>query len=135
MVNFGVSSKQTGKARQAFERSAQQAGFFAAGTDRLIPPAFAARPETKPLDDGGETLPEGGKNDGTGGGPTPPGLHPFVQGLLQALPEPETDWPVANRAKWLQTAANIFDLIYEGDGGIKIETTIAQRSLRPRDAE
>jgi hydrophobic/amphiphilic exporter-1 (mainly G- bacteria), HAE1 family len=33
----------------------------------------------------------------------------------------------------LQTAANIFDLIYKGDGGIKIEMAMAQRSPRPSE--
>lgn len=50
-------------------------------------------------------------------------LHPFVQGLLKTLPEPETDWPIAKRIKWLQAASNIFDLIYkteEEKTGIKI---------------
>ena len=134
MENFGVSSKQTGRARQAFERSAQQAGFFESGPDRLIMPAFATRPETRPLNDVDAVLPSHDKTGGGGGG-APPGLHPFVQGLLQTLPEPETDWPVPDRAKWLQTAANIFDLIYEGEGGITIELAGAQRSPQPRDAE
>jgi hypothetical protein len=59
--------------------------------------------------------------------------HPFIEGLLQTLPEPEDDWPTVARVKWLQTAANIFDLIYKGDGGIKIEMAIAQRSPRPSE--
>jgi hypothetical protein len=46
-----------------------------------------------------------------------PTRHPFIEGLLQTLPEPHTDWPAQDRAKWLQTAANIFDLIYKGEGG------------------
>ena len=51
--------------------------------------------------------------------------------LLQTLPDPEEDWPAAGRVKWLRTAANIFDLIYKGDGGIKIKMAMAQRSPRP----
>ncbi len=39
-------------------------------------------------------------------------LHPFFQGLLEALPEPGTDWPVAKREQWLETARNIFALMY-----------------------
>jgi hypothetical protein len=64
-----------------------------------------------------------------------------IVGLLQTLPRamfgdtgaPETEWTTQARAKWLQTAANIFDLIYKGDGGIKIEAAMAQRSPRPGD--
>jgi hypothetical protein len=72
--------------------------------------------------------------NGNGGGQTPPPTpprHPFIEGLLKTLPEPDDDWPAAGRVKWLQTAANIFDLIYKGDGGIKIELAMAQRSPRP----
>jgi hypothetical protein len=46
MREVGVSSKQTGKARQAFMRSARPAGFFAHGEDRLVRPAD---PGTKPI--------------------------------------------------------------------------------------
>lgn len=42
-----------------------------------------------------------------------------------------TDWELAQRVKWLQTAANIFDLIYKGDGGIEVRAAIAERSRRP----
>ena len=39
-------------------------------------------------------------------------LHPFFQGLFEALPEPGTDWPLAKREQWLETARNIFALMY-----------------------
>jgi hypothetical protein len=70
-----------------------------------------------------------------GGGGEPPfsKLHPFIQGLLQTLPEPESDWPSAARVKWLQTAANIFDLIYKGEGGITVSAAMANRSPRPQE--
>jgi hypothetical protein len=44
-----------------------------------------------------------------------------VQGLLDSLPEPETNWTVDGRAKWLQAAANIFDLMYKGSGEITVK--------------
>jgi hypothetical protein len=59
-------------------------------------------------------------------------LHPFIQGLLQTLPEQGTKWKAIDRAKWLQTAANIFDLIYKRDCGVKVEAAMA--SVR-RDPE
>ena len=40
-------------------------------------------------------------------------LHPFFCGLLETLPEPGTDWPPANREQWLETARNIFALLYQ----------------------
>jgi hypothetical protein len=45
------------------------------------------------------------------------GMARIVHGLLKTLPEPDTEWASSARLKWLQTAANIFDLIYKGDGG------------------
>jgi hypothetical protein len=39
-------------------------------------------------------------------------LHPFFQGLFESLPEPGTEWPAAKREQWLETARNIFGLMY-----------------------
>jgi hypothetical protein len=131
-VSYGVAQKQAERARQAFERSAQQAGYFdQGGKDRLVRPLVGGddEPSTsiEPEDFGG---------GGGAGGDAPPRvirpaqgsgrsssyapLHPFVQGLLDSLPEPETNWTVEGRAKWLQAAANIFDLMYKGDGNITV---------------
>ena len=63
--------------------------------------------------------------------PPPPTRHPFIEGLLQTLPPPHTDWAATDRAKWLQTAANIFDLIYKGEGGVTVTAAMASRSPRP----
>jgi len=119
MAKMGVAPKQTDRARQAFERSAQQAGFFATGTDRLIMPAIpvaasaSSPPESRPTERGV------GHSGGGGGDRT---LHPFILGLLETLPEPQQEWPLEAQAKWLQTAASVFGLIYKSDGGqIKIE--------------
>jgi hypothetical protein len=40
------------------------------------------------------------------------GLHPFFRGLLDVLPEPGEEWPAPQREQWLETARNIFTLIY-----------------------
>lgn len=125
-VRFGVSSKQKTNARQTFDRSANQASFFANGQqDRLIEPIIGVSsrsPDSRSTaaDDAGyqndiETAPPS-KPEPVGGG----NLHPFIQGLLDTLPEPQTNWTVEGRAKWLQAAANIFDLIYKGSGEISV---------------
>ena len=54
--------------------------------------------------------------DGTGERRVPQALHPFFRGLLDTLPEPGADWPRAQREQWLETARNIFALIYEDPG-------------------
>lgn len=119
MVNLGVSSKQKDKARQAFERSAAQAGFFEHGKERLIMPAGLGDAEPPP-ENGHKPLDHNGGGGGGGGGPDLSELHPFIQGLLKTLPEPDSEWSVADRAKWLRTAANVFGLIYKGEGNITI---------------
>ena len=108
----GVSSKQTGRARQAFMRSARQAGFFAHGEDRLVRPAG---PGTKPIepqksDAAVAKLEEGG---GKGGGGLPPDIDPTIRGLLVRLPKSGDVWPEADRKLWLQLLEGSFQLIYK----------------------
>jgi hypothetical protein len=120
-VKFGVATKQKTNARLAFDKSATQAGFFQNGQDRLIEPIIGAVPS---VDRGRPTTDENGSySDGASAEKTAPdtsGFHPFIQGLLETLPEPQTNWAIEGRAKWLQAAANIFDLIYKGSGEIDI---------------
>ncbi|AMN43231.1 hypothetical protein [Rhodoplanes sp. Z2-YC6860] len=133
IVALGVSDKVKDRARQVFERSAEQAGFFAHGRNRLVMPGFAARqadaapPPPPPADEPQDEKKKGGNGGGFDG------HDPLIIGLFQKLPEPEADWPVAARLKWLQTAANIFDLLYKGDGGgISMSAARAERSPRPQ---
>jgi hypothetical protein len=128
IVGLGVAEKQRDLARQTFARSAQQAGYFEHGKNRLIRPGVAPLTEER----GGESKGGKGRGSGNGGGKD---LHPFIEGLLRTLPDPdaEEEWPLDKRVKWLQTAANIFDLIYKGDGGIRVEAAVAPRSPRPHE--
>jgi hypothetical protein len=133
MVLMGVAEKQIRTARLVLERSAQYAGFFEHGKDRLVMPGVSPDGRKEPpKPEESDKSPGGGKGDGGGDKPR----HPFIEGLLRTLPDPEIEkkWPLEKRIKWLQTAANIFDLIYdEGEGGIKVEPAQAQRSPRPQD--
>jgi len=122
-VKFGVSSKQKANARLAFDKSATQAGFFLNGPDRLIEPIIGS----VPMGDIAGSTPEETENGGDKSRasieramPDDAGRHPFIQGLLDTLPEPQTNLTMEGRAKWLQAAANIFDLIYKGSGEIHI---------------
>ena len=79
-----------------------------------------------------------GKGNGGDGDGSDRRLHPFIQGLLDTIPsipdpKEKPDWPVPDRVKWLQTAANIFHLIYKGDGGITVSAAMANRFPRPHD--
>ncbi|HKV05261.1 MAG TPA: hypothetical protein VJO53_09170 [Candidatus Acidoferrales bacterium] len=111
MVALGVAPKQKDRARQTFQRSAKEAGFFDFGTDRLVLPAIQRGIEKKPTDQsksGPERIEEAGRNLREPGS----AYHPFIQGLLQSLPEANTPWSTDARKKWLQAAENIFGLIY-----------------------
>jgi len=119
MVTLGVAPKQRDKARQVFLRSAQQAGFFAYGTTKLVYPTLGSTEAATNKPKAGEGEREHSREDtnprnggGSGGGGRGQ-YHPFIQGLLQTLPEPKTEWPLAARKKWLQSALSIFDVIYE----------------------
>jgi hypothetical protein len=124
-VRFGVASKQKTNARLAFDKSASQAGFFPNGQDRLIEPILSGggRPQDRARQsDEVEEDTVSASEPLYGASSRTEGLHPFVQGLLDTLPEPQTNWTVEGRAKWLQAAANIFDLIYKGSGEITIKS-------------
>jgi hypothetical protein len=124
MVSAGVVATQSARARQAFIKSAAHAGFIDAQTGRFVKPGISSvstrsEEQAKPpaQHEGG-----GGGRGGSGGGDDQKNLHPFILGLLKTLPEPESDWPISERTKWLKTAASIFGLIYRGEGSVKIES-------------
>ncbi len=71
MANLGVSDKQKGRARQLFEKSAEEAGFFEHGNNRLVMPGVVTGPGAKqidsaPIDDGNKPVDKGGGNGGIG---------------------------------------------------------------------
>ena len=120
MMTLGVASKQKGRARQVFHRSATQAGFFAFGSDRLVEPNIKANHDGKSDHrdedvDGREDSDE--RKDKSE-------RHPLIEGLIRTLPQAEKQWTLEERRKWLQAAANIFDLIFtdtdEDKGTLKI---------------
>jgi hypothetical protein len=118
---LGVAPKQRDKARQVFQRSATQAGYFAYGNNRLVTPQFkvgaadpagAKKPEETPGGNGGN-----GSGSG-GGGKTERKLNPFIEGLLETLPATapapnKAEWSLQGRLDWLQTAVGVFNLIYK----------------------
>ncbi|MFN0153602.1 MAG: DUF5343 domain-containing protein [Gaiella sp.] len=55
------------------------------------------------------------------------GRHPFIEGLLQSLPEAGTVWPDAKRKDWAEAAIAAFNMIYErpaSDSEIAIKITV-----------
>lgn len=136
MANLGVSSKQTDKARQAFDRSARQAGFFWSGQDRLVvPPLKGEAPGSRPLEPntpgagtGSNTFGGGGGAGGTGGGGGD--LDPLISALIQKLPK-SGKWPVAERVTWLQMIAMAFQMSYGNEANISIKADASSNAGQP----
>jgi len=120
---MGVGAKVKEKARQVLLRSAKQAGFFEAASDRLVKPSIrqeftaerlAEQPDKQVLPPGRSTGvgAGGGVGGGAAGGGSGGGQHPLIQGLLLTLQEPGKDWSSQERVNWLNMAASIFKMIY-----------------------
>jgi hypothetical protein len=106
MRELGVSVKQVGKARQAFQRSADQAGFFGQGNTRLVAPAALPPVSYSPEGPPKSPRPQGGGLDNA---------DPLIVGLFRKLPAPETRWPEGEQAKWLELAKHILPAVYGSD--------------------
>jgi hypothetical protein len=119
LVNFGVAEKVKDRARQILDRSAKQAAFFEAASDRLVKPRVDDQYEngfdSDQQSEQSERTKNGGGDGGGGGRGRDLELHPFIEGLLKTLPAPDTLWTMTGRLKWLQAANNIFGLIYTVD--------------------
>jgi hypothetical protein len=114
MVGLGVAEKQKDRARQVFERAAEQAGYFEHGRNRLVMPGIAPgsqREEEKPREE---------DRNGGGGGNEPPEIDPIIGGLLKRLPKSGAEWPEAERKLWLQLLEGSFKLIYKDNTPTKI---------------
>jgi hypothetical protein len=111
--SWGVAAKQTARARQVFERSADDAGFYESGRNRLVIPAAAnfRGPEThKALKDQTD-----GGTERTGKVSAESGLEldPIIRGLISRLPPRESVWPIAERDLWLSILKSSFQLVYK----------------------
>ncbi len=128
--NYGVSPKQTDKARQAFDRSAKQAGFFDHGNDRLVMPGDTTVQPTPAAQETREAPTLGRGSSGGGGGELPPNLDPLIVALLHKMPTGKS-WPLPDRAKWLRALAMNLSFVYEADDGKagEIEVTIEADSF------
>lgn len=123
LVNFGVAEKVKDRARQILDRSAKQAAFFDAASDRLVKPRVDEVSDNNFAESelaGDQTDRRG--NGGGGGTGDGGGMHPGFQLLLQTLPPPGTEWDAKQRMHWLVMANSAFNMIYKADkDGAEIE--------------
>ena len=104
IIRAGVPQKQANRARQVLMSSAKYADFYDAKNNRLVEPVSSSKPPV-PLR---ETISIAMKSAGES-----KKLHPLIEGLIETLPNKGDPWSEINRKKWLETAENIFSLIYK----------------------
>lgn len=117
---LGVASKQKDRARQVFERSADQAGFFEHGRNRLVQPGVTAATGKPPAEE------QKGKGSNGGGGGDD--LDPLIGALLQKLPKAGEQFNQQERTTWLQMIAMAFQMAYGPVGEIEIKAKAAANS-------
>lgn len=128
MVRLGVTGSQSSRARQAFQRSAEEAGLFAHGRDRLVLPSGANMQVQH------EEAEEGGQDEeATAPGPArvpnqppsrrPANQDPLIQGLFSRLPDDGAEFGPTAQEKWLELARHILEAVYGSgqEGGARIE--------------
>jgi hypothetical protein len=131
MRRLGVPHKQVQKARQVFSRSAEMAGYFGSGRDRLIRPPgskVAVEPSSAPAPR---------ERPGAGAEAVPMGDHPLIAGLVAKLPAEGKRFSPQQRERWLLAAKVNLELIYATDDDPDPETLAAggvseQPSSTPR---
>lgn len=144
LVGVGVAIKQKDRARQILQRSAEQAGFFTQGRNRLVSPVLGGPAEeaTPPTYDSSRAdfispapttpaAPTGPRHSQAGGGggnsndSTSPMDNKLIQGLVESLPPVGTEWAEVERQEWVALAELIFKRVYKDTirGGAAVESS------------
>ncbi len=134
MVDMGVAFKQKDRARQVFQRSADQAGYFSHGRNKLVSPIInGMAPEVEssgndsyradilpspPVHSPGQPPSRAGHGGGGGGGAgsnesKSPMTNKLIQGLVESLPDIGTPWAEEEREEWAALAQLIFKRVYK----------------------
>lgn len=122
MVGLGVAAKQKDKARQAFQRSADQGGFFQHGRNRLVAPKIFGSPRSEhPRREDAREASASGAAAETGGvtdAQTP--HHELIKGLFRMLPT-EGSFSKRQQERWLAAAKVNLALVYGADDASESE--------------
>jgi hypothetical protein len=123
-VRLGVAEKQKDRARIAFNKSAEQAGFFEHGKNRLVQPGIVAKGATGNV---GSDVKDDSAGDGGGGdGPTL-NLDPLLMALLQKIPSKTEGWSASRRVRWFRTfAMNVSQVYDEDDSPVELRIEVSQ---------
>jgi hypothetical protein len=103
MIGLGISEKQKAKARQAFQRSAKQAGFFDQGRERLVLPS-GVTPAQSNRANAHNAAPSNGENRGRAGvtSSSTSGPPAKIKMLLGVLPGDGEAWSDDEQDTWLE---------------------------------
>jgi hypothetical protein len=114
MEELGVVAKQTDRARQVFTRSADQAGLFWSGKDKLVLPP-AANGNVPAAGDGGKGDPD---EEDDGEGQEKMSDAPLLKALWEMLPA-DKNFPTEQRKRFFTALAFNIDYVYgpPSDGG------------------
>lgn len=124
-VRLGVAEKQKDRARAIFNKSAEQAGFFEHGKNRLVQPGIVAKENAASVT---EPQKEDTLGGGSGGGDgTALDLDPLLMALLQKIPTKVEEWPPAKRLRWFRTFAMNVSQVYDDDENpVELEIKLAK---------
>jgi hypothetical protein len=126
LVTLGVASTLKERARSVLERSAEYAGFYKHGRERLIQPAnpsFKEDTEEKsdeaPVDHSRPAVSSIGEKN--------LGLDPLLIALLQKIPSKDDGWPAQKRLRWFRAfAMNVSQVFDEDHEPVELKIEIEQ---------
>lgn len=107
MGTLGVAPKQKARARQGFQRSAEQAKLFAQGKDRLVLPGGVSLDSTTPNGDKGRKMEQPNTTQTTAGE-----LNPMLLSLIEELPA-TGEWSRDERDLWARLFLRMVDKTYK----------------------
>ena len=115
IVKFGVTRKSAPLARRAFQRSAEYAGFFGQGRNRLVKPQVTAslslEPGSSELEQQDEEVASVAQR-----GNAESGVHPLLEGLWASLPPKDQPFSSGQQEDWIKMATLALKMVYGGTG-------------------
>ena len=128
MIRLEVPAHNAQKARQVFLRSAEDAGFFRSGRDRLIRPSTASSTIAGRRGD----VPEPKTPTAPTHAEAVPMAEPaLMQGLVAKLPPEGARFTPRQRQLWLDAAKRILDFVYAGDDEEPGQAPASSNGLAP----
>jgi hypothetical protein len=112
MRRLGVPDKQVQRARQVFARSADLAGYFGSGRDRLVRPSASTISARRGP---GEPVSTAERPRVSQAEAVSMAEHPLIQGLVAQLPSAGDRFTPQQRKRWLDAARINLELIYAAD--------------------